>query len=337
MIRFSRALAPGLLTASAALALASVSPALAGPGKDHHARHMAAHLCGMAGGKAEMRRLTVTGQGEARVAPDLATVQLGVTTQAETAAEAMRENSALQGAVIDALKAAGVAEKDIQTSGLNLNPVMEYGENRSPRINGYQASNMVAIRVTEMASLGIVLDAIVDAGANEINGISFGREDAAEVEDEARRAAVADARHKAEVLAEAAGLTLGPVLLLRDNPASPGPRPMMRMAADAAASESVPVQAGELSMAAMVEMEYALIGGMEACGDAGGGKHHHGMQKAGKPGKGGGHGEGAAAPDGNALPEGHPPVPDAEADTPPAQNPAAGDGPAAEDGAGASN
>lgn len=294
MNRLSQHFARGLMAASTALMVTVAPPALAGPGKDHHARFMAAKAC--VGGAA--RKLTVAGQGEARVAPDMATVQLGVTTQAETAAEAMRENSTLQAAVIAALKQGGLAEKDIQTSGLNLNPVMDYGDQRPPRVTGYQASNMVAIRVTDLARLAEVLDAIVGAGANEINGISFGRDDGADAEDEARRAAVADARHKAEVLAEAAGLRLGPVLVMRDNVAVQGPRPMMRMAADAVgAAESVPVQAGELAMSATVEMEYALLGGTEACGHPGGGK------PAGD--KRGGDGD-------DALPEGHPPVsPDA--------------------------
>jgi uncharacterized protein YggE len=206
-----------------------------------------------------LSRLSVTGQGEARIAPDMATVQLGVTTRAASAAEAMKQNSDQQRAVIAALAGAGIAERDIQTSGLGLNPVMDYSQDRAPSVTGYEASNSVSVRVAEIARLGEVLDAIVTAGANQINGISFTREDGADAEDEARRAAVEDARHKAEVLAKAAGLTLGPVLVLRDAQASAGPQPMMR-AAMAAEKADVPVQAGEVSMAAQVEMDFALIG-----------------------------------------------------------------------------
>ncbi|MCF3974067.1 SIMPL domain-containing protein [Paracoccus salsus] len=301
---------PGILARTAlmistASLLAMASPAHAGSGKGGHGHYRAAHHCPGSGGTMADRRLTVIGEGEARVAPDMATVQLGVTSQADSAAEAMRQNSTRQSAVIEALKGAGIDERNIQTSGLSLGTVMDYGENRAPRVTGYQASNMVAVRVTEIADLGAVLDAIVDAGANEINGIDFGRDDGTDVEDEARRAAVADARHKAGVLAEAAGLTLGPVLMLRDNQVSGGPRPMMRMAADgAAASESVPVQAGELSMSASVQMEYALIGGMESCRQGMEGRHHRGGMKQGK-----------AAPtemppaDGAALPEAQAPAP----------------------------
>lgn len=264
MIDPSRVIARSALIAATGFGLALAGPAAAGPGKGEHGHRMTAHHCGIHG-KAGPRRLTVTGEGEARIAPDMATVQLGVSSQADSAAEAMRQNSTQQAAVIEALKGAGVAETDIQTSGLNLNPMMDYGENRAPTVTGYQASNMVAVRVSEIGDLGAVLDAILQAGANEIRGIDFGREDGKEAEDEARRAAVADARHKAEVLAEAAGLELGPLLMLRDGQVSDGPRPMMRMAAEAA-PHGVPVQAGELSMGASVQMEYALIGGMVDCG-----------------------------------------------------------------------
>lgn len=213
-------------------------------------------------------RISVTGQGEAPTQPDMATINLGVTTQAETAAEAMQQNSAQQTAVVEALAGAGVEDRDIQTSGLNLTPMMDYSrEGQPPRVSGYQAQNMVTVRVRDLDGLGATLDTLVTAGANEINGITFGRDDADQVQDEARRDAVADARHRAEVMAEAAGLTLGPVLTMRDvvQGATP-PRPvMMRQAMDAAGS--VPVAAGELTMLAQVEMQFALVGaGGDDCG-----------------------------------------------------------------------
>ncbi|MGR3748149.1 MULTISPECIES: SIMPL domain-containing protein [unclassified Paracoccus (in: a-proteobacteria)] len=271
------------MIASAAFGLALATPAVAAPGKG-----MMPHHCG----PAMTSRLTVTGQGEARIAPDMATIQLGVTSQADSAAEAMRQNASQQSAVIEALKGAGIADTDIQTSGLNLNPMMDYGENRAPSVTGYQASNMVAVRVSEMGSLGEVLDAIVAAGANQIDGITFGRKDGKDAEDEARRAAVADARHKAEILAEAAGVSLGQVLVIGDTQMSGGPRPMMRMAADAAPmAESIPVEAGELSVNAVVQIEYALNGGQQDC------RPHKGKGK-----KGGKHGKDAEDADGSTAP-----------------------------------
>ena len=207
----------------------------------------------------------------------------------------MRQNSTQQTAVIEALTGAGIDQADVQTSGLNLNPLMDYAEGRAPTVTGYQASNMVSVRVSDVARLGEVLDAIVAAGANEINGISFIRDDARASEDEARRAAVTDARHKAEVLAEAAGLTLGPVLMLRDTPAMEGPRPMM-MEARAASDAKVPIAPGEVALNAMVEMQFALTG--QDCGPMGGG-YRHGMGHDHHGGQG--H---------DAMSEGQSPVPD---------------------------
>ena len=289
MTQVSRGLARAALVASTALALGA--PAMAAPGKGDH------HMC-----HPGMSRLTVTGEGEARVAPDLATIQLGVTTQAASAAEAMRQNSTQQTAVIDALTGAGIAQADVQTSGLNLNPLMDYGEGRAPTVTGYQASNMVSVRVKDVPRLGEVLDSIVTAGANEINGITFTRDDSAASQDEARRAAVTDARHKAEVLAEAAGLTLGPVLVLRDMPVPEGPRPMMMEARAAADAAKVPVAAGELAMTAWVEMEFALTG--QDCGPMGG-REGHGR----KPGRDAGGPSPERDREHGRMPEGHPPVP----------------------------
>lgn len=292
------------LALSAALAALLTTPALAAP---------QGMSCGPMSGPS---RLTVTGEGQARIAPDMAMVQLGVTSQAESAAAAMEQTSQQQQAVIEALTGAGIDAAQIQTSGLNLNPLMRYGEGQAPEVTGYQASNLVSVRVSDLPRLGEVLDAIVTAGANEINGITFSREDGAEALDEARREAVADARRKAEVLAEAAGLTLGPVMTLRDQQTGGGgPRPLMRM--EAAMADSVPVQAGEMEMTALVEIEYALSGDA-ACAPMMGG-YHHGQMGGGKGGHGHGMGMGMmhAAPDapapeasaGEAAPEVVPPMP----------------------------
>jgi uncharacterized protein YggE len=264
MTHFPRHIGRNALVASATLAMTLASPALAQPGRGHHGHSM----------RCAPSQLSVTGQGETRIAPDMAVVQLGVTTRADGAAQAMQENSTQQRAVIDALTGTGVTQADIQTSGLSLNAVMDFSQDRGPVLSGYEASNTVSVRVGEIPRLGEVLDAIVAAGANQINGISFSREDAAGAEDEARRAAVADARHKAEILAEAAGLTLGPVLTLRDAPVAEGPRPMMRAAMSAERAD-VPVEAGQVSMAAQVEIEFALID--EAC-KAGGKQDRPGPQ-----------------------------------------------------------
>lgn len=282
MINFHRSLGRAALVASTVLALGVAIPAEAAPKQ------------GGLGMCHPMSRMSVIGSGQARVAPDLATVRLGVTTRAESAADAMRQNSDQQSAVIDALVAAGIAEEHIQTSGLNLNPVIDFSPEREPTVTGYEASNMVSVRVTQIDRLGEVLDAIVGAGANQINGIEFSRMDGLDAEDQARRTAVEDALHKAEVLAEAAGLQVGRVLTMRDGAVSDGPRPMMRQAA-MEVSASVPVQAGQVEVSAQVQMEFALIGGPDCGPDRG----PQGEGREGRPPLKGANapGEGSAAGD----------------------------------------
>lgn len=248
----TRMLLPAVLTAL------SAAPALAAP---------------MGCGPAGPSRITVTGEGRSSAAPDLATIQLGVTTQADSAAAAMDDNSTRQQAVIEALTAAGVPEDQIQTSGLNLNPLMQYGENQAPAVTGYQAVNMVSVRITDLPALGTVLDAIVGAGANEINGITFTREDGDAASDQARSDAVSDARRKAQVLADAAGVDLGPILSISDMPTgNQPPMPMMRM--EAASADAVPIQPGQVQMQAAVQIDYALAG-PDACASMGGRDRPH--------------------------------------------------------------
>ncbi|AUH34836.1 SIMPL domain-containing protein [Paracoccus tegillarcae] len=254
-----------LATILAGTMLLGGQAAMAAPGKggDHacHGKMMRGHAA----------RISVTGEGEALTQPDIATINLGVTTQADTAAAAMEQNSAQQTAVFEALAEAGIEGRDIQTSGLNLTPVTDYSrEGQPPQVSGYRAQNMVTVRVRDLDSLGATLDTLVTAGTNEINGITFGRDDSDQVQDDARRDAVADARHRAEIMAEAAGLTLGPVLTMRDvvyGTTPPEPR-MMRQAMDAAGAQSVPVAGGEMAMQASIEMQFALVGA-QGGGDCG--------------------------------------------------------------------
>ncbi|WP_282602716.1 SIMPL domain-containing protein [Paracoccus sp. PARArs4] len=249
----------------AALSAMAVAPAMAQQG--------GTMSCGADHGPS---RLSVAGSGQARVAPDMAVITLGVTTQGDSADAAMSENSTRQNAVIEALTGAGIADAQIQTSGLNLRPVMQYDEGQPPKVTGYEARNMVTIRATDLARLGQVLDAIVGAGANEINGIAFQRQDGDAGLDEARIAAVQDARRKAELLAEAAGAQLGPILSMRESSGGRAPQPMMRM--EAAMADSVPVQAGEVELNAEVQIEYALTG--DAACDMGRRKARDGRPKA---------------------------------------------------------
>jgi uncharacterized protein YggE len=218
---------------------------------------LAALPLGLAAETPEGPRITVTGEGRAEAVPDLAVVTIGVTTGADTAAAALAENNARLTAVLDRLRAAGVADRDLQTSGLSLGPRYDYGDNRPPRIVGYEATNQLAVRVRALDTLGAILDAAVADGANTLGGLAFSLSDPQAARDAALAAAVAEARRKATLIAEAAGVRLGPVLSISEQVAYAGPQPMPRLAM-AEAAPAVPVAAGEVGYAATVTIVYGI-------------------------------------------------------------------------------
>ncbi len=206
-------------------------------------------------------RLTVTGEGRVDARPDMATITLGVTTQGDSAAAALSENNSRLAVVLDQLKAAGVADRDLQTSGLTLGPRIEYPENgRAPHIVGYEASNQVTIRVRDLAALGGLLDKAVGDGANTFHGLGFGLADSAAAMDEARAKAVKEAARKAATIAEAAGVTLGRIVEISENGGGGDPVPMYRRGPVAMAAESVPVEGGEVSYTVNVTVTWELAG-----------------------------------------------------------------------------
>ena len=208
-------------------------------------------------GAQDMARITVTGECSVESRPDMATVSLGVVTRAPTAAAAMEANSTQLAAVIERLRAAGIEERDLQTTGLSLNPEWEQTQAQvQPRIAGYQAANQLTVRVRALDDLGGILDSTIKDGANSLNGLGFGLADPRPALDEARRRAVADAMARAKLLTEAAGLTLGAVVSITEGGGFGGPQPMYRM--DAAAESAVPVAAGEIATAATVTMTFEI-------------------------------------------------------------------------------
>ena len=204
--------------------------------------------------------IAVTGEGKVDMAPDMAMLSLGVMTQADTAAAALKANSEGLSGALDRLKAAGIEGRDIQTSGLSLHPNIDYSSTgREPQVRGYTASNMLTVRLRDLSVLGQTLDAVVTEGANTLNGLSFGLQNPDEATDEARRRAVADATHKAALYAEAAGVTLGRIVTISEQGNYGGPQPMMmaeaRFAKDAG---SVPVASGEISIGATISAVYEI-------------------------------------------------------------------------------
>lgn len=211
---------------------------------------------GLAAAQDGPRSLTVSGTGSVAATPDMAVITLGVTQQGADPATAMDATSTATAAILRRMVELGIAAADIRTSDLSLSPVYDSrpAPDGVPRIVGYQAANMVTVRLRALDQLGPVLARALEDGANLLGGLSFGFADPAPLLTQARQAAVADARLRAETYAEAAGVSLGAVLRLSEA-TDPGPGPMMRMMEAAA---SVPVAAGQSEISATVQMVFAL-------------------------------------------------------------------------------
>jgi len=206
--------------------------------------------------RADTATITVTGEATVAVQPDVATLSLGVTTQGPTATAAMAANTAALAVVMDRLRAAGIAGRDLQTSNLSLNPNwVGYDSGQTPTIAGYTANNMLTVRVRALDSLGAVLDAAITDGANTLNGLTFELSEPGPKMDEARRAAVADAIARATLLVEAAGANLGPVMSITEGGGYVNPTPMFRAEASAA---PVPVAGGEIGVTASVTIVFKI-------------------------------------------------------------------------------
>ena len=201
------------------------------------------------------RSLTMSGHGEVRAAPDMATLSAGVSSEAPTAAAALAANTARMQGVFAALKKLGVADKDMQTANFSVSPQVTGGaNNQAPRITGYQVNNQVQVRLYDVGKLGTALDALVSTGANQINSVDFAIKDQAPMLAEARAQAVADARTKAETYAKAAGVSLGSILSISENGGGySGPPRAVFMAAKA-----VPIAAGEESITAEVSIVWEI-------------------------------------------------------------------------------
>ena len=207
------------------------------------------------------RTIVVDGTGTASAVPDVAAVSAGVETAAETAAAALAENSEAMRALFAELATAGVERRDIRTSDFSISPrYPDYrdGGGTAPRIVGYVVNNNVTVTVRKIEDLGRLIDALVRTGANRINSIEFRVADEASLLAEARRKAVADATARARLYAEAAGVTLGPVVRIDDTGSGPSPRPQLRaMAMEASAP---PIAEGENTITASVKMTFRIGG-----------------------------------------------------------------------------
>ncbi|MFC0202974.1 SIMPL domain-containing protein [Novosphingobium soli] len=212
--------------------------------------------------------LTVMAEGSSTREPDLANYTAGVTTQGTTASEALSANSAQMSQVIAALKRAGIADKDVQTSNLSVNPVYARPkrlpdgsyEEGPQRIVGYQANNSVSVRQRKLGDMGKVIDALVNAGANQVNGPNFTLAEPQAAQDEARAEAMKSARARAELYARASGLRVARIVSISES-GGYVPQPVMyvrKAAMDSAAAPAPPVAAGELEMTVNVTVQFEL-------------------------------------------------------------------------------
>lgn len=203
--------------------------------------------------------IRVSGQGFVSATPDMATISVGVEVSAKTAAEAMALNSDLMRRVLALLKGYEISPNDVQTTQLSLQPrwnTRNSSTGQPIEITGFIAANVVNIRLRNISALGEILDGLVNSGANNIRSIQFGIQQTAPHVDEARRMAIENAIHKANLYANAAGVTLGPIQLISEG--SNRPAPAFRMEA-MAMSDAVPVAEGELTLNAEVSIEFGIL------------------------------------------------------------------------------
>lgn len=210
----------------------------------------------------ETPTLNLSAYGEVRAAPDMASIIFGVVTEAQTAAEAMAQNRTRMNEVMRALRAAGIEERFIQTSGLNLQAQYDYQQNEPPRLRGYQTSNRVTVEIRDLDRVGATADAVVGAGVNQIDGISFGLINPRQAEDQARMAAVQALQAKANLYAHALGVQLGGIRNLSEGGGYSPPPPMPQFARAALAmdsAESTSVSPGELTVRINISGVYDIV------------------------------------------------------------------------------
>lgn len=208
----------------------------------------------------EQASITMEGQGNVTVSPDVGVISASVVTAAKTTEKALGDNNDLIAKVIAAMKQQGVEARDIRTNGFNIFPRYEQSDrnsNTQPAIAGYEVRNGIEVKVRDLAKLGDLLTIAVKAGANSVDGIRFEVSNPEEKLDEARKKAVEAARHKAEIFAEAAGVTLGSIVSITETGVQM-PQPVMLRMQTKALEASVPVEAGEETISANVTIRWSL-------------------------------------------------------------------------------
>ena len=210
--------------------------------------------------------IVVTGEGEVQAAPDMAILDLSVLREAKTAREALTDNNKAMSKVLAAMKEAGIEDRDLQTSGVNIQPTYTYPNDKNglkaPKIIGYNVTNGLTVRVRNLDKVGDLLDKSIDLGVNQSGGLRFVNDDPSKVLMDARKKSMENAMEKAKILTETAGAKLGRVLEITEYVNNGRPMPMARtkmiaMAAEPA-SDSVPLSAGENSYNVNVTVKFEI-------------------------------------------------------------------------------
>ena len=204
--------------------------------------------------------LDVGAEGRVARVPDVATIRAGVVAQAPTAAAALADQANRMARVLAALKKAGIAPRDIATAQVGLSPQYRYADNQPPVVTGYQATNSVAVRFRDIGRAGAILDGLVAAGANQIDGPELSVDQPEAALDEARTQAIGRARARAELYARAAGLHVRRIVSISEGAVeTAGPRPPMLYARAAAAPQAdTQIAAGERDLAVTVQVRFLL-------------------------------------------------------------------------------
>ena len=203
-------------------------------------------------------RLDISASGEVTRVPDLAIISAGVVTRSASASGAIQQAAARMARVRDALRQAGIADRDIQTSNISLNPEYIYANNQPPKLNGYTASNQVSVRFRDIANAGTILDALVKEGANSINGPNLTIDKPEAALDEARAKAVATGRARAELYARSLGMRIVRVVSISESGGYSPPPPMPVMMAERAQAADSKIDPGEQKLQVNLAMTFEL-------------------------------------------------------------------------------
>lgn len=204
------------------------------------------------------RSISVNGTGTVTLTPDMATISIGVSTQNAEATTAVNENNRLSQQVLDTLKSKGIADADITTTNFSIYPQQNYDSSGQPTTITYVVQNTVDVKVRDLAKLGDILDSVVQSGSNSINSIQFDVADRESANQQALQAAVANAKSRADILAQAAGVTLGSAQTISASISTGGPIVQFDRALSAAAPSSVPISTGSMTISVDVSVVYEI-------------------------------------------------------------------------------